>query len=107
MASRFVETQDLILEVETGDSTLPNHLNRKIWYIEPNEDGTQGLEEDAVSVDAEAVAGDSGDSVNQGEAITLIPGVYSFWSESDDVTGLHCVSPAHQVLVEQRGTVRR
>jgi len=107
MSSRLVETQHVIFEVETLDSELPMHTGLRIYYIPPNEDGTPGLEEDALYVAGTAVEGLNGDSVNQGAPVLLSMGVYSFWAESTTPSGRHCVSPALEALVEQRGTVRR
>jgi hypothetical protein len=107
MPDRFIEGQDLILEVDTLDSTLPSHTNRKIHYVEPLSDGKPGDPDDALSVNGVAVAGQAGDSVNRGESIRLLKGVYLFWSESDNAGGKHCVSPANSVPVEKKGTVRR
>lgn len=107
MSDRYVEGADLILEIETGDPTFSSHTAKTIWYIEPESDGTAGAAADKLSVAGTAVAGEDGNSVNQGEAITLIPGVYVYWSTSTNAAGKKCASPAFEVLVEKEGTVRR
>ncbi|MEO7958416.1 MAG: hypothetical protein ABIW76_17170 [Fibrobacteria bacterium] len=107
MTDRFIETQDLVLEVETLDSTLGNHTGRKICFIPPDDEGMAGVIADVEEVVGAAVAGKNGTSVNQGESITLALGVYVFWSESVNSAGKKRVSPAFEVLVEKRGTVRR
>lgn len=107
MTDRFVETAGLIIGVETGDPTLSSHSNRKIYYIPPNSDGTKGPIENAVSVNASAVAGENGNSQAESTAIILTAGVLVFWAESTNPGGVPCASPAFEVLVEKRGTVRR
>lgn len=107
MADRFVESQAVKLEVETGDSTFSTHTNKKVYYIPPTTEGLAGVIESVLNVAGTAVPGETGNSVNQGASITLIAGVYAFWSESDDGSGGHCVSPASEMIVEKRGTVRR
>lgn len=107
MTNRFFQSQHLIFEVDTLDSNLSSHTNRRIYYIPPNANGTAGDISTVQYVAGTAVAGISGNSVNQGAEITLAFGVYVFWSESDNPSNKHCVSPAFEVLVEKRGTVRR
>ncbi len=107
MSDRYVEGADLILEIETEDPTYPTHTSKKIWYVEPDEDGLAGDVADKLEVDASAVAGTHGTSVAQGEKIRLIAGVYVYWSASLNTDGNQCVSPAFEVLVEEEGTVRR
>jgi hypothetical protein len=107
MADRYVETAGLILEVETGDPTLSSHTGRKIMYIPPGTDGLKGDISTVAEVTGTAVAGEDGDSVNQGAPITLVAGILTFWSESVNPGGVPCVSPAFEVPVEKKGTVRR
>lgn len=103
---RYVETQGLAFEVETKDTTLSAHTNKRIYYIPPKADGTAGAIADVLFVSGTAIAGITGNSVNQGTPVTLIYGVYSFWSESTNAAGVPCVSPAMGLVVEKRGTVR-
>ena len=103
---RYVETQGLAFEVETEDTTLSTHTNKRIYYIPPKTDGTPGDIANVLFVSGTAVAGLFGNSVNQGTPVILIHGVYSFWSESISSGGVQRVSPASGLIVEKRGTVR-
>lgn len=106
MSARFVEGSDVFFEIETGDSTLGSHTGLTMWYIPPNADGSHGDPSTKLSVSGTAIAGESGNSVNQGASVNLIFGLYSFWSESNNPSGKHCVSPAFDVISEKRGTIR-
>lgn len=107
MTARYVEGQGLILEIETGDTTLSSHSLRRIYYVPPAADGTPGDISTKAFVVGVPVAGEAGNSVNQGAAITLIAGVYRYWSESVNTAGQQCISNAFDVVVEKKGTVRR
>ena len=102
MAETFKETAGLALEIETLDPSLASHTNLKVWYIPPQADGDRGLLANALSVSAVAVAGIKGSSVAQNSPITVIKGIYTYWCESDNPAGLHCVSPAFDFFVISR-----
>src|SRR6184192_532597 len=88
MPDVFQQTADLLLEIETEDSTLSMHTNLLIWYVPPMAAGKPGVIADKVSIAGTAVPGLSGNSVNRGAPITLRKGPYVYWSESDNTIGL-------------------
>lgn len=107
MPELFQAGQEIFLEIETKDSTLSSHTNRKIWYVLPTSDGKPGDVATAISLAGTAIAGLNGNSVNQGTSITLTAGPLRYWSESDNPAGGHCESPAFEIIVDPRGFVRR
>jgi hypothetical protein len=104
MAETLKETAGLALEIETLDPSLASHTNLKVWYIPPQANGDRGLLANALPVLAIAVAGLKGNSVAQGTPITIVKGIYTYWCESDNPAGLHCVSPAFDLFVIGRET---
>jgi hypothetical protein len=107
LANQLFETAHLILVIDTKDSSLGSHTNKKMWTVPPKADGTAGDLANAVSYPFTAIAGLNGDSAAQSDPILLIKGAWRYWAESDNPAGLHCVSPPFFALADGRGVVRQ
>ena len=94
-----METQDLTVEIETSDTALSAHTEKRIYYIHVDPDGVEAAEAFEASTVIET-------SVHQASLPPLEIGTYRVWAESLDASGNKCISPAFSIPVEARGTVR-
>lgn len=96
---QYFETQDLTVEIDTGDASLSTHSSPLIWYIFTDPDGTEAAK-------ASKAASVVSSTVLSAALDPLMAGTYRIWCESVTASGKKCVSPAFTIPAAARGTVR-
>jgi hypothetical protein len=99
MSELYFETQDLRVEIDTEDTSLASHTDRRLYFIIVDPDGVESAADFKTGLVTD-------DSVMYAALDPLEVGTYRVWAESDNADGRHCVSEAFQIPVSARGTVR-